>query len=271
MASLPLGTSNAFTRYLKTCPNENKIVIDRLSRANHQRFTKVLNKIDEIFGKFNEVNLVTHEPIYDEPVFSQWVVLINVFSTFEDLINQDKAAKYSEGIKHYHETLQNIHETAKKLANLLRSAEVQRNQYSCSTDYTVSIDQLVFDTIDNTADVRKKCLFESEIKPIFEKLSRFDDRYWPTLEEVCDELTRQTRIAETKPWLSLPNQIHKKNAFLSVFFERIKFLIDRHLISHELLSLTNEDWCWFLNTASGTESFFHYDIGNFKRNNKQLF
>lgn len=260
MAEMPPGAASAFIHSQACASSKKKIIIDNFLGTKHQRFLKTLNQVESLFGQSRDV-------VFPDHVFGQWITLLNLFEVCEQY--SEEAKKQVDGIKDHIRRLDEIHNAAKNLAKLLRQSKLDRQQYGIDADYSLSLDAVIFDAMKK--NVVKKDKFDCYIKPSLQKLSRFDDRYWPSIEELIDEVGEQFSASSVKAYLLPPEQIHKKNGFLKAFFDAIRMAIAHKQIGIEILRLSDEDWCWLFNVALKRNDFCKYDINNFKKTHKSLF
>lgn len=259
-AAIPPGAARAFNQS-KTASSQKKIIIERFLNLKRQRGLEALHQVERLFAQSDNV-------VFPDRIFGQWISLLNIFEVCEPYFEPEIVKTQATGISNYGDTVADIKKTAQKLAALLRRAEVERQTHGIDANHSLSLDELIFDAVENKPN--QKDNFDSYIKPTLETLSRFDDRYWPTVAELVDEIGAQFSTPNVTAYPLPPTQAHQKNGFLKIFFEAISRAIGHRQIGMEILQLTAEDWSWIFNTASGREIFYNYDINNFKAN-KPLF
>lgn len=273
MANLPHGAGKALIDRRDSFLKRELPIVERLITERNQNFISAMHSVENAFSTFSNLNTLSERTVYPDPMLGQWECFLRSIMFCLTEFNHSTVRGTKDAQLELSDTLNEIHKAAKNLATKLRIASLRCENYGFYAEYDISGDSLLINAAENSSDSEKKHRFKSWLKPEMEKLSdRFDSKYWPTVIEIIDELSRQTsEIEVTLIRGELPKQIHTDNAFLQNFFERIFSDVDRGMISPELFNLKNSEWCGILNTASGSHHIYDQRIKKYTSEGKSLF
>ncbi|MGY6278275.1 hypothetical protein [Methylomonas sp. MgM2] len=257
MAELPPVACAVLVNVPELGTSERRIIAGRLAADKHQKYLNMMERLEAIFAK----GFVA----FPDPVRGQWHVLLDLLTVCVFHYNEETAKEIKSSQKEYLDNLKKIHTAVSELVKLLKIEEMKSHNCGISAKFDKDAAELMVSAAKNSCDTRKSCLFEWHIEPKIEPIiGRYDDKYFPSVAELISELSRQTANPEIIRYIEMPSQIHKKNVFIKKFFEILGQSISANQIAHEILELTNPEWCWLFNVATERTDFVEQDLLNHK-------